>query len=283
LEVLLLLDLHVHSSHTPGVPLSVSDLADRIKALGFDGFCLTDFHTVAGTEEANKIASKLGLTILVGFEAATDHGHFLAFVPDPETLPEIGPWLRQDDGGNIAFVSLQEAVEKRNGVLVAAHPFDRAVQNSPRDGLYALRGVSAVEVLNARKDLISNELAEELAAGFGLPGTGGSDARHHLDEIGTAATLVHGRVQSESDLIDRIRQGEVWPVQIGTLSEMKRSPSSRRDNSHESKRGRSREDSDPRRRDGKRPNARGLRTGGDRPRKSTRGGEKRERKRSRSS
>jgi hypothetical protein len=165
------------------------------------------------------VEAREGIVILVGFEAFTDRGHYLAFVPDPTTLPEICAWLRQDADGRIAYASLREAVEGRDGLLIAAHPFDRSIPGSPGDGLVQLGGVAAVEVLNGRRAALCNEVAEEVAAGVGLPGTGGSDVRTRLEEMGASATLVHGTVKNESDLIDRIRAHDVWPVSIGGVLE----------------------------------------------------------------
>lgn len=213
----MIFDFHVHSTHTPGGTLSLPNLANRVKDLGFDGFCLTDVNTVAGMPEARKLSDQVGLSILVGFEAHTDRGHFLVFVPDPASLPDLPTWLRLDSAGRIAYTSLKEAIEAREGVLIAAHPFDRAIPGAPGDALVGLNGINAVEVLNGRRPSLVNDLAEEVAAGVGLPGVGGSDVRTSLDELGQVATLVRGAVHSELELIDRIRSCDVWPIWIGAL------------------------------------------------------------------
>lgn len=214
----MLLDLHVHSSHTAGVPWSVSQLAERAHQAGLDGFCLTDVHTVAALKEAGEVESRTGLRILVGLEAFTDRGHFLVLVPSPYSLPEIGAWLRQDDAGRCMFESLRQAVEARDGLLIAAHPYDRDIPGALGDGLVRLAGVGAVEVLNARRSPLQNDLAEEVAAGAGLPGVGGSDVRDSLDVMGKVATLIRGEVQNEAQLIARIRAFDSWPVTLGQMA-----------------------------------------------------------------
>jgi len=210
----LLIDIHVHSEHTPDGP-PLSDLVDAVKDKGLDGFCLTDVHTVAGGPEAKRLASEAGLTALVGFEALTDRGHFLVFVAEPDSLPAIDKWLRFDADGRIPFASLAEAVEARDGVIVAAHPYDRDTDRAPGDSVVQLDAVGAIEVHNARRAQLVNELAEEVAAGTGLPGVAGSDARHGLGDIGRVASLVEGQLDGEIDLIDRIRSFQIWPVTIG--------------------------------------------------------------------
>lgn len=214
----LLFDLHVHSSHTPGVPWTVAQLAERARQAGLDGFCLTDVHTVAGLKEAGEVEARSGLRILVGLEALTDRGHFIVLVPSPYSLPEVGAWLRQDASGRCMFDSLRQAVEARDGLLIAAHPYDRDIPGAPGDGLVQLPGVGAVEVLNARRSRLQNDLAEEVAAGAGLPGVGGSDVRDSLDVMGRVATLVRGEVQNEAQLIARIRAFDAWPVTLGRMA-----------------------------------------------------------------
>lgn len=210
----MLIDIHVHSEHTPDGP-PLADLVAAVKNKGLDGFCLTDVHTVAGGPEARRLAAEAGLTALVGFEALTDRGHFLVFVAEPDSLPAIDKWLRFDADGRIPFASLVEAVEARDGVIIAAHPYDRDTDRAPGDSVVQLAAVGAIEVHNARRSQLVNELAEEVAAGTGLPGVAGSDARHGLGDIGRVASLVEGQLDGEVDLIDRIRSFQIWPVTIG--------------------------------------------------------------------
>jgi len=141
-----LIDLHVHSAHTPEVPFTLKELVDRAKQAGLDGLALTDVHSVAGLAEARELSRSEGLPVLVGFEAHTTRGHFLVFVPEPEKLPDISTWLRFDEQGRCSYASLFEAVEQLDGILVAAHPFDRSVPESPGDSIVRLEGVSAIEV-----------------------------------------------------------------------------------------------------------------------------------------
>ncbi len=211
----MLIDLHVHSGYTQDVPFTLKELVGKAKQAGLDGLALTDVHTVGGLSEARELSRSEGLLVLVGFEAHTTRGHFLVFVPEPEQLPDLSTWLRFDEKGRCSYTSLAEAVEQQNGILIAAHPFDRSVPESPGDAVVRLAGVSAIEVLNAAKPTLVNELAEEVAAGAGLPGTGGSNAHDSLDQLGRYATLIRGPVENEADLIDRIREYDAWPAAVG--------------------------------------------------------------------
>jgi hypothetical protein len=211
----LIIDIHTHSSHTTGCNLSISQLADQIKKTGLDGFCITDTNSLAGIDEAASVAKAANTLILVGLEAQTDCGYFLVFVPEPKKIPDLSQWLGLEDETPIEYSNLVKAVKSENGIIIAACPFDRNIPNSPRDSIVRLEGIGAVEVLCGTQSLQANELAEELAAGSGLPGVGGSNTRQDTDEIGKIATLVRGNIKSEADLIEKINSFDVWPVSIG--------------------------------------------------------------------
>ena len=237
----MLIDLHVHSSNTQGVSFSLEELASHAKQVGLDGFCITDEHTTGSIREIKEVSSSAGILILVGLEALTDKGHFLVFLPEPEALEKLTGQLPLTEDGNLPYKWLQETAARHQGILVAAHPFDRNVPGSPGDSLVGLAGVSAVEVLNASRPPMTNELAEEIAAGAGLPGVGGSDGRSTMEQLGRFATLVRGPLSNEAELIERIRSHDVWPVAIGkpAFPASKPAPRGRSDRRDGPRRGRS--------------------------------------------
>jgi len=210
-----LIDIHVHSNNSENVPFSIEQLIARAKQDGLDGICLTDTHTIEGLAEAKRLGAEADLLVLLGFEAVTDCGHFLVFLPEPEGLEDISSLIKLDDQGRASYKLLADQVTQRSGVIIAAHPYDRSIEESPGDSLVQLKGVSAVEVLNASRTSLANELAEEVAAGSGLPGVGGSDARKDLDLLGKVATLFGKQLKCEADLIACIKSFDVWPVSLG--------------------------------------------------------------------
>ena len=237
----MLIDIHVHSNHTQGCSNTIAELVAETKKRSLDGFCLTDMHTVAGAAEAKRLATEAGLVALVGFEAVTDKGHYLVFVPEPEALPDVASWLGHAGESPIPFDSLTKAVQAKAGVLIAAHPYDREVEGAPGDGVLQLSGVAALEVDNSRRSDQVNQLAEEVAAGTGMPGVAGSDTRQGSDTMGRSASLVQGRVETEAELIARIKAFDIWPVQIGPIKPPRREQSRRpRPARNDSRDGRSR-------------------------------------------
>ncbi len=214
-EDVLLIDFHVHSTYTEDSPNTISDIVSKVADSGLDGFCLTDIHTMAGMDEAKQAASRAGLVALVGMEAMTDKGHFLVFVPNPRELPDISDWVEMDEQGIIPIQSLVDGVKSCSGILIAAHPYDRKTKQSSGDGIIQVNGLAGLEVANARRSMNVNHMAEEVAAGMGLAGVAGSDARKDLGQIGSVATLVRGSVDTEKDLIEKVLSFDVWPVFIG--------------------------------------------------------------------
>lgn len=170
-------DLHVHtcfSKDSLSEPRHVLEAALR-KGLG--AIAITDHDGTEGALEAAEIAKKekMPLQVIVGEEISTQEGHLLAYFVKERIAP-----------GPLAAV-LCEA--KRQGAFCcAAHPFDFARRGIDLRRLPegALSMMGAIEALNARATLQSqNSAAELFARERGLPMLAGSDA-HHPSEIGAA-------------------------------------------------------------------------------------------------
>jgi hypothetical protein len=205
----MLIDLHVHSHHTPGCPLVPLEVVRRAKAAGLDGVAFTDLNSLDGLTEIRAAGREEAFVALCGVEIATDKGHYLCFFSDPEKVPAppqifgTPPWPVRDVLAKVA---------EMGGVVVAAHPYDKSVERPSGDAIFALDGLAAVEGLNARRRGPANDLAVEAADHMGLPCTGASGALGSLDEIGKAATLFRDPVRSEADLVAQLRSGTVYCV-----------------------------------------------------------------------
>ncbi len=209
----MLIDLHVHSHHTPGCPLAPREVVRRAREAGLDGVAFTDLNTLDGLEEIRAAAAAEGLLALCGVEIAADRGHYLCFFPDPARAPPPAQLF-----GSRTPWSAREVVQKVNamgGAVVAAHPYDKAVERPSGDFIFTLTGLAAVEGLNARRKGPANDLAIEAADHMGLPCTGASGALSSLDEIGRAATLFREPISNEAELVERLRAGAVFSVAIG--------------------------------------------------------------------
>jgi predicted metal-dependent phosphoesterase TrpH len=184
-------DLHIHSSYSRDGTASPKEIVERCKALGLDGFAITDHNAIQGSLEAAELAKLDGLIAVRGVEVSTVDGHVLAYglsEPVPKGL------------------SIQETIDKvhaAGGVVVAGHPvrFPSGIglENS------ANRSFDAIEVLNGGNSNRSNRKALKLAERLGKPVTAGSDA-HKIHEIGKSFIVVDG-VASEAELLDALRSG----------------------------------------------------------------------------
>jgi hypothetical protein len=207
----MLIDLHVHSRHTPGCTLAPRDVLRRARERGLDGVAFTDLNSMEGLAEIREAGAAEGILALCGVEVATDRGHYLAFFPDPAAVPALPqvfgtpPWPVREVLARVASLG---------GVVVAAHPYDKSVERPGGDVIFTLDGLAAVEALNARRKA-GNDLAVEAADHLGLPCVGASGAKDSLDEIGGAATLFREPVRSEADLVAQLRAGAVYCVAIG--------------------------------------------------------------------
>jgi predicted metal-dependent phosphoesterase TrpH len=208
----MLLDLHVHTRFTPGCALEPRDVVRRAREAGLDGVVVTDLNTLDGLAEVRAAGAAEGILALCGVEIATDRGHYLAYFPDPARVPALPqlfgtpPWPVQE---------VLAKVTSLGGAVVAAHPYDRAIERPGGDILFSLEGLSAVEGLETRRRDSVNDLAVEAADHLGLPCVGASGARDALTEIGKAATLFRDPVRSEADLVAQLRSGSVFAVAIG--------------------------------------------------------------------
>lgn len=210
----MLIDLHVHSHHSPGCTLAPRDIVRRAREAGLDGLVLTDTNTLDGLQEIRAAGREEGFLALCGVELVTDHGHYLCYFPDPAVVPAppqmfgTTPWPVRE---------VVRRVREMGGVVVAAHPYDKSVERPSGDFIFTLEGLAALEALNVRRKGPSNDLAVEAADHLNLPCVGGSGAHPTLDDIGKAATLFREPVANEAELVRQIDAGHVFCVAIGAV------------------------------------------------------------------
>ena len=205
----MVIDLHVHTS--PASPCSAAPvdlLIEEAKRIGLDGICLTDHNYVWDKAVVEDLRKKHGFPILRGNEITTDQGDVVVF------------GLEKNIKGIIKLEELRQEVTKAGGFMIVAHPFrgfltfnvgqlgltpEKAMERS------LFKQVDAVEVLNSKVTVKENSFASEVAAGLGLPGTGGSDA-HEVTEVGIYATRFADLIEDEKGLIEALKGGDYSPV-----------------------------------------------------------------------
>jgi predicted metal-dependent phosphoesterase TrpH len=164
-------DLHCHTRYSGDSLTSCDALLRWMDRRGLEMVAITDHNTIAGALDFHGRAPD---RFLVGEEIKTPQGELLALFIEEEVPPGL---------------SLQETIARvraQGGVVGASHPLDRVrAEAMGREVLEAIHEhLDFVEVFNARTTFpADNQLVQELAAGWGLPGSAGSDA-HAAREIG---------------------------------------------------------------------------------------------------
>ncbi|MBI4497268.1 MAG: PHP domain-containing protein [Chloroflexi bacterium] len=214
-------DLHVHTREgSLDSDLAPEHLVEAAQRLGLKGVLLAE-HDGWQRHRFQAFAAQYDLVLVHALEIYTDMGHIITL-----GLDGYRPGIRR-------LAELRRVVEEVGGFMILAHPFrfffgphGRVTRNAlfadpatlPQTAADALAHpafalVDEMEVVNGgNMDEQENRFAQEVAARWGRPGTGGSDA-HSLQGIARGATLFHGDIRHERDLLDALRAGAYTPLE----------------------------------------------------------------------
>lgn len=210
----MLIDLHSHTwprSHDS--VLNPEDLVVRAKRAGLDAIVFTEHDTLWDEAAVREIAEKHEFPVFAGVEISTDDGHMLVFGIDKYVFG-----MHRSD-------TLAKYVEQAGGAMVAAHPYRRqmpwyvrneedyeqALQRASRNPAYQF--CDAFEELNGRGSEKENAFSKRLGDMMGMPGTGGTDS-HAIQDIGRCATHFERDVSGERDLIEELKAGRFYAVDL---------------------------------------------------------------------
>ena len=213
-------DLHVHTRvGSADSELAAEVLIEEVRRLRLRGVVLAE-HDGWPHRKFEDFARQHDIVLIHALEVSTDMGHVIA----------LGLGSHRPGMGDIR--QLRTIVDKAGGFMILAHPFrfffaprwmspnllfrDRTARpataaEAAAHPAFAL--VDAIEVVNGSyMDEAEKRFAQEVAAQLGHPGTGGSDAHSHHG-IGRGATLFHGDVRNERDLLDALRARACTPLE----------------------------------------------------------------------
>ena len=216
----MLIDLHTHTHPSSWDSfLTPDELVEQCKEAGLDGLVLSEHDWAWEPDEVTELARRHNYLVLAGMEINTEDGHILVYGTHEYVF------------GMHRAHELAEHVERHDGVMVAAHPYRRqapwvwddeqqwadALERAERNGAY--RYTAAMEILNGRGNLNENLFSQRLAERTGMPSTAGTDS-HATEDIGKAATYFERDITNERELIEEIRAGRCWAVDLtkGTLT-----------------------------------------------------------------
>jgi histidinol phosphatase-like PHP family hydrolase len=198
------IDLHTHTS--PRSPCSSIDPIELIREasrLQLGGICLTEHQVLWQPEEVDELVRGAQIRIFRGNEFTTNQGDILVFGYE-EDIKEL-----------LTIEELRDRVSTAKGFMIAAHPFRGfktfgigQLQMSVEQacGRKVFDFVDAIEIRNGRLSDEENEMAVQVAARLGLPGTAGSDA-HRVDEVGKWTTDFEREIGNDEELVEELRAG----------------------------------------------------------------------------
>jgi histidinol phosphatase-like PHP family hydrolase len=201
----LLVDMHVHTNISSRCSsVMPEELVERAKELGLDAVCVTEHSTFVGAQVNYEYARDHGFKVFRGLEVYTEQGDMLVFGWEARIRYYLFP-----------FSDLVAEVEKRDGIIIPAHPCRGISDVRHRHRLdlddEVRDAISIIETHNGAISRKSNEQAEKIRRKYGLFGVGGSDA-HHASHIGRCLTVFEDDISDERELIGALRSGGYRPV-----------------------------------------------------------------------
>ncbi|MEM3431244.1 MAG: PHP domain-containing protein [Candidatus Micrarchaeia archaeon] len=191
------LDLHIHSIYSDGC-CNPEQIASRAKALGLNGFAITDHDTSSAWERGKKAAKELGLVFVAGKEIVIRKkpkfgekkgkkiGEILALFLDEDLK------IKKEEQTPENVKEIIEQIHERNGIAAIPHPFSGIFRKQNMLQFLSEKKIKfdAIESINGRCNAKENGKAIEYATKNKIPQIGGSDA-HTFREIGSVYTFAN--------------------------------------------------------------------------------------------
>jgi predicted metal-dependent phosphoesterase TrpH len=198
------IDLHTHTSpRSPCSNIDPFELIRKASRLKLDAICLTEHQVLWQPDEIEELALGAQIGIFRGNEFTTNQGDILVF------------GYEQDIKDLLMIEGLRDRVVAAGGFMIAAHPFrgfktfgigqlQMTVEQACKRKVFDF--VDAIEVRNGKVSDEENDMAAQVAARLGLPGTAGSDA-HEVNEVGKWTTEFERKIENEQQLVEELRAG----------------------------------------------------------------------------
>ena len=211
-----LIDLHVRPQGGDDDAVDVSAWSEKAKDAGIDGL------VIVGHDAPPQWSGEAdGISVYAGVEVDTDVGRLLCYPREIDEWFESGGWQqveKTNGSGPEVYVGEQlvSAFASRGGAVVVAQPYDRDLDHPcGEDRFTGQKGLSAVVVTSSPRHTTSNERASAAANVAKLPGVGGSASQPGEDRFGAVATLFLRPPRDQRGLVEGLKSGRVWPIEIG--------------------------------------------------------------------
>lgn len=187
-------DIHVHTGKYSGCAVSTPEkMVESAIASGLDGIVLTEHDLFWPSRQLDELQRKYPrIKLFSGVEMTSLEGeHILVMgIEEKELLPLL------------PVLELIEAVHRRGGIAILAHPWRWGVEPTP--GVLDL--VDALEVASTNVTPIMEGKIKSILENTPIPGVSGSDS-HSWETLGLFAIDLEVEAATELELADLIRCG----------------------------------------------------------------------------
>ena len=213
----MIIDLHVHTNkYSKCSSLAPDEAILRAKERGLDGICLVEHNAIWSKEELEQLSARHKYLVLRGMEVDTGYGHILVF-----GLDSYSKEMRDIE-------RLRTIVEKKGGLMIAAHPFrtpiypqggygdwqlSLPVEQGVRRRVFSL--VDGIEVFNSRSKPNEGLLALKISQFLQLKTVAGSDA-HKVPEVGASATVFTDTIKDEEEFVMALNNDNYYGINLGS-------------------------------------------------------------------
>ncbi len=210
-------EMHCHTSPvSPCAKAAVRDVVSTYKNKGYDGIFITNHflnhyaslpenasyeekinYYCSDFEEALAVGNELGIKIFFGIEISYQGTDFLVYGLDKAWFLQNPQIMDMNIKDKLAFM-------RENGAFVAqAHPY-REAHYIDHIRLYP-RSVDAVEIINANRTPLENEMARVYAQAYGLMTLAGSDNHLGSKQENFAGIQSETPIQSVAEFIEGMK------------------------------------------------------------------------------
>jgi len=208
----MLIDLHVYTAPSggPSVERAISNAQEQ----GLDAVAIVDRAASADVARA-VLEERFGdFPVFVGVELATTAGDVLIFVPELDPFYTREEWRELEVLGLPELSDVVEMVQRHQGVVLGAHPYDRKRERAPRDRVFALSALSGMQVWTSTSDRAANQIALEAGSSAQVGAFAGSASVSERGVRQPWVTLFAAEPQTQVHLVEALEGGDFWPVEI---------------------------------------------------------------------
>ena len=198
-RLLIEVDLHMHTDHSPDCATPVEVLLETARDRGLGAIAITDHNEVSGALEARRIAEGMDdIKVIVAEEVKT-----------AEQGEVIGLFLEEKIPKGMTMAETITAIRAQGGLVYVPHPFDRFHSVPDYEHLLDMvEEIDVLEVFNPRVALTAfNEEAERFASKYRIVPGAGSDS-HVAQGLGSVRVRIHD-FEGPEEFLEAMRDADI--------------------------------------------------------------------------